>query len=55
MIDIYRFSEDGFAPKYQNKIVEDILYWRSFKDFDIIPKHLIEHFEKTVEKLKLEI
>ena len=52
MIDIYRFSEDGFTPKYQNKIIEDILYWRSFKDFDIIPKHLIEHFEKTIEKAK---
>jgi len=52
MIDIYRFSEDGFIPKYQSKIVGDVLYWRDFKDFGIVPKHLIKHFETTVEKAK---
>ena len=52
MIDIYRFSEDGFIPKYQSKIVEDVLYWRNFKEFDFIPKWNIKHTEKTIEKAK---
>jgi len=33
MIDIYRFSEDGFTPKLQSNIIQDILFWREYTGF----------------------
>lgn len=51
MVTIYRFSEDGFIPKYQNKLIEDVEYWRNFKIDNSIPKWQIETFKDIINRM----
>lgn len=51
LIDIYRFSEDGFIPKCQHTIIDKINYWRNYDlNEDITPEWQIDGFKKMIEK-----
>ncbi|WP_297419081.1 hypothetical protein [Clostridium sp.] len=52
MVTIYRFSEDGFVPKYQNKIIDKVKYWRNFKIDKTIQDWQIESFNTAINKAK---